>query len=374
MSSTWPSSTIGMPYFVSSVLIARAGEPLVVRVRAADVAEPASRLRVLDLAGRRVHVARAADSTAAVEGVPAVADGEVRGAANLTGAGAELGLRFASHPRDRLHRDDVRHDVHQSADGVGAVQQRRRASHDLDAFRRERIDRHAVIARLAREIVGALTVLEHEHTIAVEAADDGARWAGSECALRHAWLVLQELAERAFELQRQLLAGQDGGGLIRLERIARVGADRDRFGVVQFGLERDDQWLAVSASDRFDPRGTECFGRDPQVVRARTRDLRAKHALGIGRRFGLRLLDHEPGADDDGSRMCVGDLAGQGKARVLRHGRGGTGDHENECRERDFQAQAESAEERTHERHGAQSITRPAQSPMDKPQTVEIVP
>ena len=59
-------------------------------------------------------------------------------------------------------------DVDEAADGIRAVEQRGRTAHDFDTLGGRRIDADAVVARLAREIAGALAVLQNQHAIAVE--------------------------------------------------------------------------------------------------------------------------------------------------------------------------------------------------------------
>ena len=86
-------------------------------------------------------------------------------------------------------------DVHDAADRLAAVAQRRRAAHDLDAIGGERIDRDGVILRQRRDVVRADAVLLHAHAVAVEAADDRAVGAGGERRAGDAGLRLQRVGE-----------------------------------------------------------------------------------------------------------------------------------------------------------------------------------
>ena len=118
------------------------------------------------------------------------------------------------------------------------MEQRGGAAHDFEARGRGRIDRHAVIGRLAGEVVDALAVLEQQHAIAVEAANHGTRRPGPERSLRHARLILRA-PRRASppSLDAEVLPGEHRGRLIRLERVARVRAHRQHFRVVQLRLQ-----------------------------------------------------------------------------------------------------------------------------------------
>ena len=111
------------------------------------------------------------------------------------GGGARLGVR-AADVRAELRPGAVeerlavalvrRDDVDEAADRVRPVEQGRRSAHDLDPLGAVRVDRHAVIARLAGQVARAEPVLEDEHPVAVEAADDGAARTGAEAAARDA--------------------------------------------------------------------------------------------------------------------------------------------------------------------------------------------
>ena len=102
----------------------------------------------------------------------------------------------AVRPVDRTRGDGFVDDVDQPADGVRAVEQRRRPAHDLDARGARRIHRHAVIAGLAGQIADPLAVLEDQHAIAVQAANHRPRGSRAERPLRNAGLRLQRRAER----------------------------------------------------------------------------------------------------------------------------------------------------------------------------------
>ena len=177
-------------------------------------------LRVLDVAERRRHVAGSPRAAADVERPAAVADRVVGRRSRLPRPPSPArSARRRAAPGRRRGRDDLADDVDEAADGVGAVEQRRRAADDLDPGRGERVDGDAVVGRLARQVVGALAVLEDQHAVAVEPADHRPRRRRAERALADAGLGLEQLAERRLALHRQVLAGQDRRRLVGLERI-----------------------------------------------------------------------------------------------------------------------------------------------------------
>ena len=96
--------------------------------------------------------------------------------------------------------------VDDAADGLAAVAQGRRAAHDLDALRRQRIDRHAVIGPDIGDIEAADAVFENAHAVGVEAADDGPAGAGREAGAGDARFVRQGVGEVGAALLQNLVA------------------------------------------------------------------------------------------------------------------------------------------------------------------------
>ena len=83
-----------------------------------------------------------------------------------------------------------------------------------------------MVAGLAGQIAGALTVLKDLNAVAIQAAYDGPRWRRAERSRGDAWLVLERRAERAFKLLRQFLPGEHRRRLERVELASHLGADR----------------------------------------------------------------------------------------------------------------------------------------------------
>ena len=97
---------------------------------------------------------------------------------------------------------------------------------------------HAMVSRLTRQVADPLAVVEDQHAIAIESTDDRARRARAEGPLCHARLRRDRRAQRAPQLLRQILSGEHGRRLIRIELTPRVRADRHHFAVVQLGIDR----------------------------------------------------------------------------------------------------------------------------------------
>ena len=146
--------------------------------------------------------------------------------------------------------------VDHAADGRAAVKQRRGTLHNLQPLQAQRVDGFPVVSRLGRDAPRRHAVLHDEHTVPVEAANDGARGAGAETALGDARLVFEHLAERSLAPLRQLERVDRRDGLKRLERRLLVPARRHRHllpqrGQPQFeiggghGARRDGDALAL---------------------------------------------------------------------------------------------------------------------------------
>ena len=110
-----------------------------------------------------------------MEREPSVAEVNVAGATGLAGVRCEIEREVTGRSLQRARRNLIGDDVHQAADRIGAVQQRRRSAHDFDSLGRRRVQRHAVIAGLTREVADALAVLQHRDAVAVETTNDRTR-------------------------------------------------------------------------------------------------------------------------------------------------------------------------------------------------------
>lgn len=132
------------------VPVARAEVSLGAGPADADVAEPAARLRILDVAFGCVDIARSAPAPSQVQGERAVAPVEVRCSAGFGGRRSGIQRERTFCAAERLGRDDVGDHVHEAADRARAVQQRGRAAHHLEPRGSRRVHVDAVIARLTR--------------------------------------------------------------------------------------------------------------------------------------------------------------------------------------------------------------------------------
>ena len=287
--------------------------------RRADRGKPRPRLRVVDRPFRRLDISRATAAARDVQRPSVVAREQVARRASLGRGGSQVERRAAVRAVDALRGDRVVDDVHEPADGVRTVEQRRRTSHHLDRRRRRGVDGDAVIAGLAREVADALPVFEDEHAIAVQPANHRAGGTGAERALGDARLGRERRAETPLQLLREILARENRRRLIGVELIARIGADRDDLGVVQFRIDSDvERDRGLDDRDVGAPRHEP--GRDDdEVVRAgrhvgyRIRAVVAR--LGLERRA---LDEHRrPGNRAAGDRM-IQTAGNSGALRVRR--------------------------------------------------------
>ena len=99
---------------------------------------------------------------------------------------------------------------------VAAVKQRSRTFDDLDAFRAQRINRFAVVARLRADRAAAHAVLQNQNSVAVKTANNGTRRARTETAFRDAGFVFENFAERCRRSFRDLRRAD------RIDRLKRI--------------------------------------------------------------------------------------------------------------------------------------------------------
>ncbi len=122
--------------------------------------------------------------------------------------------------------------VDDPADRVGAIEERRRTAHDLDAFEPVRVDRHPVVAGLAREVARPDPVLHHQHSVAIESTDNRSARPRSETSFRHTRLVLEGVTQGACHVRRQFKGVERRDCVERLEgrrSATRRGGDRHLF-------------------------------------------------------------------------------------------------------------------------------------------------
>ena len=303
------------------VAVAGAGILPLAGPAAADVDKAAARLRVVDLALRGLVTVGPLTAAAEVHGESAVADVHVAGRAGRQVVAAEIERDRAGRGGDLLAGNLIGDDVDQAADGVGAVEQRRRAAHHLDALGRRRIHRHAVIARLARQVAHPLAVLHHQHPVAVEAADHRPRRPRPERAHADAGFRLQRRADRVLQLAGEIFGRQHRGRLVRLELRARVGAHRQHFGEMQVEVHLEVERGGAAADGHLGTAAAVALGADRDVVRAGGQAVESIGAV-LGRAgLAAQLLDHHRGAAHRVARPGAGDLAGQaaglGRGRAL---------------------------------------------------------
>ena len=264
--------------------------------RQADVAEPAPRLRIHDLAFRCIDVARATAAATEVQRQRSIPDVHITSGAAFARRRPQVEREIAADAHLWLRRNLVGDDVDQTSDRICAVQQRRRPAHDLDLLRGRRIDRNAVVTRLARQIAKALSVLQDQHAIAVEPANDRARRRGTETSRRHTRLTLERGAKRHLELLRQLLTGQHGGRLEGVELAAGVTADRDDFLEMQIEVDLQlDRWC-VRSSAHFGASRGEALGEHRQVVRSGRNVFERERSVGARHRLTTEFVDLYCGA------------------------------------------------------------------------------
>ncbi len=280
------------------VPVAAADVPARARPAQSHTPEAVTRLRVPDRAGRRMHVTRPAPAAADVQRDRPVADVQISRAGRLAGGRAEVERDIAADALLGLGGNLVGDDVDQPADRVGPIQQRGRATDDLDARDGRQIHIHAVIARLARQVAKALAVLQDEHAIAVKAAHHRPRRRRPEAPGGHPRLILQRGPERHFKRLRQLLARQHRRRLKRLELAARLR--RHRYDLLEVQLRIDEQITRLTGL-RFGAARREARRHHEQVIDAWGYGLKAERAVG-GRRGGAaQFLDHH---DDAGNRIA----------------------------------------------------------------------
>ena len=198
---------------------------VVARPRGAHVAHRQRRLRVGHLALGREVAAAVLSAAACRKGKAPVPHRDAGGRSDLVPVVGQVDVHPARWRRHRLRGNLVGHHIHQAADGVGSVEQRRRAADHLDAASRRRVDRHAVVGRLARQIAHALAVLEHDHAVAIKAADDRTGRGGTEGPRRDARRILQRAGDGRLLLLRQFLSTEHRRRLVGVELGARRGAD-----------------------------------------------------------------------------------------------------------------------------------------------------
>src|SRR5687768_4742413 len=115
----------------------------------------------------------------------------------------------------------VRRDgVDNTAYGVRAVEQRRRAFDHFEPLKIHTVDRLAVVARLRRRRSAACPVLQNQNTIAVKPADDGPRRSRAERSFADAGFTFQNFTDG-----RARLLG-DPRPADRVDRLERI---EDRF-------------------------------------------------------------------------------------------------------------------------------------------------
>ena len=103
--------------------------------------------------------------------------------------------------------------VHHTAERVRPVKKCCRSLDHFQPFETCRVDRFAVVARLAGKGSGSNSILEDQDPVAVEAADDRTAGARPEAPLGDAGLVFEHLADAPFGTFRELEDGKTGYGL-----------------------------------------------------------------------------------------------------------------------------------------------------------------
>ena len=214
--------------------------------------------------------------------------------------------------------------VDDPADRVGAIEQRRRTAHDLDAFEPVRVDRHAVVAGLAREVARPDPVLHHQHPVAIESTDDRSARPRSETSFRHTRLVLKGVTQGAGHVRREFKGVERRDCVERLEgrrSAARRGGDRHLF-VYRRQLQGEVDGRRVLGLDRDGlASGREMLALRQDLVGARWHVLDLEVPVLCGQRDQARP-DHEHHGTVHGGTVVGkrdGALHGAGTLTVDRH-------------------------------------------------------
>ncbi len=175
-----------------------------------------------------------------------------------------------------------------------------------------------MIARLAGEIRGALTVLQDQHAVTVLPSDHRTRGARTERPLRHAGLVLQQRTERPIGLQIQLLSRQHGCRLVGLEGIAWRRAYGDGFGIVEIVLQHELQRRHRARERNLVSHGQEARHARPDVDDARRGHGQDEGAILVGHHDGAALFESDGDAGQRRPRLARDDGAAHLVRRRLR--------------------------------------------------------
>ena len=125
--------------------------------------------------------------------------------------------RAGERSRQLRRRQPTGHHVDGAGGGGIAEQQRGRSLQDLDALRKQRLDRHGVIVRQRRDVQRIAAVDVHLHAQPSLSADQRAAGDRAEPARREARYVAQCLAKAGCALQDERIAIDDPGGLCGLQ-------------------------------------------------------------------------------------------------------------------------------------------------------------
>ena len=147
--------------------------------------------------------------------------------ARVGGAVAAQFERCRERPVERFDRQPSGHHVHRTGGGRISEKQRGGTAHDLDTLRDHRIERHGMVFRERCGVEYISAVLEHLHTQATLAADDGPARDRAEVARRDPGLVSQCLGDRRAAAAQQLVTVDGEHRLRGLEHRAtqRCGGD-----------------------------------------------------------------------------------------------------------------------------------------------------
>jgi hypothetical protein len=141
----------------------------------------------------------------------AVPDGHVASSTPARSAGGEVQRERTRGLPDGCGGNVVGDHVDQTTDRVPAVQQSGRSAHHFDPARCRGVDVHTVVTGLAGQIAHAQSVLDDQHAVAVQPADHWACGPRTETAQRDARLGLERCANRALQLDGQVLAAEHVG-------------------------------------------------------------------------------------------------------------------------------------------------------------------
>ncbi len=118
-------------------------------------------------------------------------------------------------------------DVDYATERITAVHQSRRPTQHFHPIGRSGVGNDRMVTARVRHITGALSVFQHEHTVAAQATDHGPRCRRPHCGLSHPRLPIQSCRQRVVHPPVEVPATQDSYGPDQAFVLARYRAGND---------------------------------------------------------------------------------------------------------------------------------------------------